>query len=93
MLLSVSLGQSTLPAYCPNPLSFTALVFIFTLVCASGWQEHENKCFYFSGKDTVKSFLLGESKCKALNSTAHLTSILSKEENDWILGKFYSAQQ
>ena len=80
------MGQKTI-----NNFQFTiyrCLKIAFIIVCASGWQEYGSKCFYFSGKDTVKDFTLGESKCKSLNPKAHLTSILSQEENDWILGKF-----
>ena len=54
--------------------------------CRTGWKRFGGKCFYFSGKGTY-SWLSAENKCKAMHSTAHLASIGSKQEGDWVSGK------
>merc|ERR1712180_72344 len=53
-------------------------------VCAAGWKQFRDRCFYFGGKDLVKGFSSAESKCNSLNPSAHLASILSPEEHNWI---------
>ena len=56
-------------------------------VCAHGWQTMGLKCYYFSGQATVSTYSDGEAKCRALNPTAHLVTIHSKQENQWISGE------
>ena len=55
--------------------------------CAKGWLNFERKCFFFSGTDTINSFTAGEAKCSSLHSSAHLASIETQEEHDWIMGE------
>jgi len=54
--------------------------------CAAGWKQFQDRCFYFGGTDVVKGFTSAELKCKSLNPSAHLASILSPEEHNWITG-------
>merc|ERR1711962_1482935 len=42
--------------------------------CAPGWLQLNQRCFYLSKDETVKSFNEGESACKAKNRKAHLAS-------------------
>jgi len=53
-------------------------------VCGHGWQTMGLKCYYFSGQATVSSYAAGEVKCQALHPMAHLVTIHSKQENQWI---------
>merc|ERR1711962_27673 len=54
--------------------------------CAKGWERLGDKCFFISGKkDQISSFDEGEARCKSLYPTAHLASIQSKAEQDWIV--------
>ena len=54
------------------------------LGCASGWNQLNQRCFYLSKKETVKSFAEGETACKKKNRKAHLASIHSVEEQDFL---------
>jgi len=53
--------------------------------CASGWEQNGGRCFYFSRGETIKSYAAGETKCKSRHPSAHLASIHSKQEHDFIL--------
>merc|ERR1712212_530683 len=55
-------------------------------VCAAGWKQFRDRCFYFGGTDLVTGFSSAELKCNSLNPSAHLASILSPEEHNWITG-------
>merc|ERR1711962_120005 len=56
-----------------------------TDACASGWEQNEGRCFYCSRGETIKSYAAGETKCKSRHPSAHLASIHSKQEHDFIL--------
>merc|ERR1711962_962312 len=55
--------------------------------CASGWVRNGDRCFFFSRGESIKSFEAGESKCKSRHPSAHLASIHSKQEHDFIVEK------
>merc|ERR1711962_1281657 len=53
--------------------------------CASGWHQLSQRCFYISRSDeTVSSFTAGEAACISKNSQAHLASIHSYTELNFI---------
>ena len=56
-----------------------------SVTCDEGWELFGEKCFYFGGTERL-NFTTAEDMCHSLNPTAHLASVLSKEELDWILG-------
>ena len=60
---------------------------LFTDSCGDGWEKLGDKCFYFSQTEIITSFTVGEEKCKSLHPFAHLASIQSKKEQDFIVGK------
>ena len=79
MFLAISLEQP-----------YNALLFTGAWACANGWVKYGNRCFYFSGLETVKSFSAGERKCKSRHSSAHLASIHSSQENNFIYGNQFN---
>ena len=50
--------------------------------------ELDGKCFYFKTNTTIHSFKLAEAECQGLNPVAHLASVSSQKEMDWIKGNY-----
>merc|ERR1719193_766505 len=55
--------------------------------CSKGWQKFGNRCFHFGGGEIITKWNDGEAKCEDLHPTAHLASIHSKQEQEFIAGK------
>merc|ERR1711962_173156 len=51
-------------------------------MCINGWKTFNDRCYYFSGYK--KSWNASENKCSELHPKAHLVSIVSKEEHEFI---------
>ena len=57
-----------------------------SISCASGWHQMNQRCFYISNvSEIVRTFTEGESACIKKNTKAHLASIHSNTEDNFIL--------
>jgi len=55
--------------------------------CANGWQKFGERCFFFSRRETIWNFASGEAKCRSKHQLAHLASIHSKQEHNFIAAR------
>ena len=52
--------------------------------CPLGWEEWEHSCYYFSPAEKFMTWNEAEADCQKLNETAHLPSITSLNEDQFV---------